>query len=281
MADDNQQWPSEDEDFDAVHSGGPITTNEFDNPQPTTEAPSSTTTVAVISDDDQPSATATNDHTESAVDETMPVDQANDEASEAVPTDDASSSTEPEQEAQEPAEAAAVSEPVPAETEPLPAVVADPPQSKPDKKAKNGKRSIGRTLFELVLVLAIVGLGGWGWKLYHDNKDLKQQLASANANPQTLIQKQTDDLISKVSQLMQLPSGETPTVANVTDAAQAKKQSAFFANAQNGDQVLMYVKAGQAILYRPSTNKIILVAPLTFSNNSSSTTTPSSTTTKP
>lgn len=28
----------------------------------------------------------------------------------------------------------------------------------------------------------------------------------------------------------------------------------------------MYAKAGEAILYRPSTNKIILVAPLTFNN---------------
>jgi hypothetical protein len=82
---------------------------------------------------------------------------------------------------------------------------------------------------------------------------------------------------------MQLPQGETPTVANVSDADAAKKQSAFFVDAQNGDKVLMYVKAGQAILYRPSTNKIIKVAPLTLTNSTTPATssTTSNTSTKP
>jgi hypothetical protein len=130
------------------------------------------------------------------------------------------------------------------------------------------------------LVLVIVILAIWGLslsssnsKLKKDNSDLKNQVAQLNANPQAIIQKQTNDLISKVSKLMQLPTGETPTVAEVSDAAAAKKQSAFFNNAQNGDKVLMYVNAHEAILYRPATNKIILVAPLTFSSNTATSTT--------
>lgn len=122
-----------------------------------------------------------------------------------------------------------------------------------------------------VLALAVIALAALSFSLMSAKKDVETKLAAANANPQLLVQKQTDDLIAAVGKLMTLPAGETPTVANVSDAAKAKQQSAFFNNAQNGDRVLMYVKAGEAILYRPSTNKVILVAPLTFNNAASTT----------
>jgi hypothetical protein len=128
------------------------------------------------------------------------------------------------------------------------------------------KLAILRTVGEVLLVLIIVGLAMRVSSLSNDNTDLKKQVSTLNNNPQIVIQRQTDALIKRVGQLIQLPSDETPTVANVSDAEKAKQQSAFFNNAQNGDKVLMYVKAGQAILYRPSTDKIVLVAPLTFSN---------------
>jgi hypothetical protein len=128
-------------------------------------------------------------------------------------------------------------------------------------------------------VLLVVGLGLWAWTLSSDRNNLKSQVSELQKNPQVAVQKQTDELIKRVGALMQLPSDETPTIANVTDASKAKEQSAFFNNAQNGDKVLMYVKAGEAILYRPSTNKIILVAPLTFTNNNQSGTTSSNSST--
>ncbi|MEK7594733.1 MAG: hypothetical protein AAB436_03795 [Patescibacteria group bacterium] len=151
--------------------------------------------------------------------------------------------------------------------EPAPPVVA----AAPAPQAKSSV-STGRLVFEGILVVAVLVLGIWGWGLNSDNQTLSNQLAKANANPQAIVQKQAQDVITRVSKLMQLPANEQPTIANVTDAAAAKKQSAFFNTAVNGDKVLMYVKAGEAILYRPSTNKIVLVAPLTF--NSAAATTP-------
>ena len=154
------------------------------------------------------------------------------------------------------------------------------PVSSPSFTDKHGSPKMPNTNLLVTggLVLVIVILAIWALslssnnsKLKKDNSDLKNQVTQLNANPQAIIQKQTNDLISKVSRLMQLPTGETPTVAEVSDAAAAKKQSAFFNNAQNGDKVLMYVNAHEAILYRPGTNKIILVAPLTFSSTASST----------
>lgn len=147
-----------------------------------------------------------------------------------------------------------------AETSPL-AAEAAPKADKPHRNA-----NLVHLLAEGILVVLVVALALWGWSEASDRNNLQKQLDQANANPQSLVEKQSQALITRVGKLMTLPTGETPTVANVSDAAAAKKQSAFFNNAANGDKVLMYVKAGEAILYRPSTNKIILVAPLTFNN---------------
>lgn len=72
------------------------------------------------------------------------------------------------------------------------------------------------------------------------------------------VQAETDALIAEVGKLIALPSDEKPTVATVTDASKVKDQP-FFANAKNGDKVLIYTTANKAILYRPSENRIIEV----------------------
>lgn len=166
------------------------------------------------------------------------------------------------------------SAPLPPVSEPETAAPPVVPVTKDNSpKSESGKRGYARTVFETVLVLAVIGLAAWSSMLVSEKNEAQAQASKLQTevtklydNPQIAVQKQTDDLLKKVSALMQLPTDETPTVANVSDAEAAKKQSAFFSNAQNGDRVLMYVKAGEAILYRPSTNKIILVAPLTFSD---------------
>jgi len=82
-------------------------------------------------------------------------------------------------------------------------------------------------------------------------------------NPNSAAQSQTQELIDKVAKLTDLPSGE-PTVATVSDVSKLSSQT-FFVNAKNGDKVLIYSSAKKAILYRPSTNKIINIAPLSIS----------------
>jgi hypothetical protein len=47
----------------------------------------------------------------------------------------------------------------------------------------------------------------------------------------------------------------------VVDINKLKGQQ-FFANGKNGDKIIIYSKANKAILFRPTTNKIIEVAPI-------------------
>ena len=87
----------------------------------------------------------------------------------------------------------------------------------------------------------------------------------------TSVAGKTNDLIGKVGKLILLPTNEIPTVATVTDASKLKNQP-FFKNASNGDKVLIYVKAKEAILYNPTRNLVITVGPV---DNSSQTPKPS------
>lgn len=87
------------------------------------------------------------------------------------------------------------------------------------------------------------------------------QVRTLSKNPQAIAQKETDDIVAKVSKLAVLPEGETPTIATVSDP-EALKDQAFFANAVKGDKVLIYAQAKKAFLYSVTMNKILDVAPL-------------------
>jgi hypothetical protein len=67
--------------------------------------------------------------------------------------------------------------------------------------------------------------------------------------------------VAAVGDLMMLPQDETPTYGTVADKNKVKDQ-AFFAKAENGDEILIYEKARLTILYRSSINKIVNVGPL-------------------
>ena len=121
----------------------------------------------------------------------------------------------------------------------------------------------------LLVILLLVAGGIW---LAYDYSQLKKENDKLS-DPQQAAKAATAQLVDDVSQLTNLPAGETPTVATVSDASKLKNQ-AFFANAQNGDKVLIYTQAKRAILYRPSTNKVIEIAPINLGSSQSSSNSP-------
>src|SRR3989344_6772897 len=90
---------------------------------------------------------------------------------------------------------------------------------------------------------------------------IKYRKAQEALNVQKSSGNQVTMLIQAVGKLIELPTGEDPTIATVSDKNKLKNQP-FFAKAENGDKVLIYPKFKKAILYRPSSNKIIEVAPV-------------------
>ena len=119
--------------------------------------------------------------------------------------------------------------------------------------------AISRPPFLIIVVVAIILAVGFLFYHQHQQSDSTKGLSG---------QSQIDNTVNKVSKLMLLPSGEQPTLAIVNDASKYSSTS-FFRNAAKGDQLLVYAQAHEAILYRPSINKIIAVAPLSVSQPSS------------
>lgn len=103
-----------------------------------------------------------------------------------------------------------------------------------------------------IVVLAIVVGLGWFANEYMNTKNQIKNLT----NPKTSGQTEIQIIVSDVSRVIDLPADEEPTLATVNDITKLKDQS-FFKNAQNGDKVLIYVKAGKALLFRPVENKVI------------------------
>ena len=117
------------------------------------------------------------------------------------------------------------------------------------------KVSIDLSLFKkvflpilLVFSLASSILAGFFFVQYQQAK---------KTNPEIEVKR----VVEKVSRLIELPGEETPTLATVSDKGKLSEQE-FFSKAENGDKVLVYLKAGKAVLYRPNLNKIIDVAPI-------------------
>lgn len=153
--------------------------------------------------------------------------------------------------------------PLPAET-PAVAVVAETPKPKKRIAVSRPKSTVS---FVLILVLiAALASSAYFYKQYRDTQNKLK-------NPTAAAQNESAALVAKVGKLIELPTAETPTVATVSDVNKLSGQT-FFSSAKNGDKVLIYSQAKKAVLYRPSTNKIINVAPLNVGSGTTQGTTP-------
>jgi uncharacterized membrane protein len=96
----------------------------------------------------------------------------------------------------------------------------------------------------LVLLLAAVGFLLW-------------KVTSADS-PQATTQR----ILTETGRIYLLPEGEKPVVARIQDRAKLTGQE-FYANAKNGDYVIVYKEHKLALIYRDGAHKVIIAAPIT------------------
>lgn len=116
------------------------------------------------------------------------------------------------------------------------------------------------------MVLVLAGFAATGYLLWQNNR--------LQSDPNSLQKAQTNQanaLKDKVSKLISVPN-ETPIVATVSDKEKLKDQP-FFADAQNGDYILMFPQAKKAYIYREKDNKLINVGPIAITSDTAGTTT--------
>ncbi len=75
-----------------------------------------------------------------------------------------------------------------------------------------------------------------------------------------------EDVVEELSKVVLLPEGEMPTLSTIKDKSSLTENQEFFVEAENGDYVLVYQQAKKAFLYRPSTQKLINLAPINIAD---------------
>ena len=71
---------------------------------------------------------------------------------------------------------------------------------------------------------------------------------------------------AEVAKLVILPTNETPALATVTDPTKLKYDP-FLSQTQKGDEILIYAKWKQAVIYRPSADKVVDIGPVDVSQS--------------
>ena len=123
-----------------------------------------------------------------------------------------------------------------------------------EKPSKMNMKRVGIVILILAVVAVIASIPALYF--YTQYKQMQTKL-----NPTAAAQAHVSSLLAQVGKLMLLPANEVPTVYQVTDISKLKNE-AFFFFFLYGDEVLIYGKARKAIIYRPSTRKIVNVGPV-------------------
>lgn len=145
-----------------------------------------------------------------------------------------------------------------------------PTKTGPEKSAKTGKKTSRVMILAILILIIIAAVSG----IFYMRS--QTQLKLLKNNPDEISKQATKEILDKVGKLIILPQDEEPTIATVTDPEKLKDQP-FFQKAQKDDKVLIYTKNKKAILYRPSSNQIVDVAPIDNQNSQSPSVSPSPT----
>lgn len=137
-------------------------------------------------------------------------------------------------------------------------------------KFKRGSVFIWPFLKVMLLLLPLVialGVATFFYVQWQEAREQVEQIKSENQIEDANIDKEVERAVNALSESVLLPTGETPTISTITNKEELLENREFFESAENGDQVLVYHQAKKAFLYRPSTNKLINLAPINISGD--------------
>lgn len=91
-------------------------------------------------------------------------------------------------------------------------------------------------------------------------QEMTGHLQDMEFDDKTKSQETADQIVREIRKLMDIPEDINPTVATIVDVEILRKKNPFYANASNGDHLV--VTPTRAILYSSVTKRIIDVVPV-------------------
>ncbi|MBI2415067.1 MAG: hypothetical protein HYV33_00200 [Candidatus Kerfeldbacteria bacterium] len=121
------------------------------------------------------------------------------------------------------------------------------------------KGSFSRLVIVILVVILVILAGSiWWFKAQYDQ--LQNQFTALEQSPAIQQERAVSDVTAQLAAHVVLPSNETPSVATVQDADTLKQDSTFYADAKNGDYVVIYQT--KAYLYNPTLDRVVNIGPV-------------------
>lgn len=142
---------------------------------------------------------------------------------------------------------------------------------------KSHKTNFLRLFIEILLVIAI-GLLVYELKILTNDKNTLTNQVNSLTSAASSVQTEHNAVISSVAKQIPSLSGQTPSITTLSSSDLKGQTSSFYTNAKTGDDLLIYVSSNEAVIYNPTTAKVVINAPISFTVASATSST--STTTK-
>jgi hypothetical protein len=135
--------------------------------------------------------------------------------------------------------------------------------------------SKSKLIWLIVLILLIVGL----FTAYVNREKSANEPFGTLGTSETTQNGATEaqQYYNEISKYVELPTGEMPTVLNISDAEEVKKDNAALTDIKDGDKMLFFTKSRKLVVYRPSSKKVVAVVSLAAPAGSAPVTTPGAT----
>lgn len=136
--------------------------------------------------------------------------------------------------------------------------------SRHERTARSWWRTIVVAFLFLVLFAGLAGLGYLYWQT-------RQQLAylSSPEGQEELARREAEEVLARLGELVVLPDEQDPIIATITDQEVLAAESVFYADAVNGDRLIIFPQAQRAYIYSPTRHRVVNIGPLAIEDEAS------------
>lgn len=125
-----------------------------------------------------------------------------------------------------------------------------------------------KSLDKVTLLSAIAIVLAWGSVAYGYYNSMPK--ANIETKPNAKVYDKSslsdDEVLANLNEVFAFP--DVPKQAfKLMNKDSLRKEDPFYANVEDGDYLVMFDNASRAVIYRPSTHKIVNLGPFVYSNN--------------